>query len=249
VWRNGKLKVADPAPSTGRVRSATGPHRAYHRAVTDPRADSPATPPAGAVRPGRPRGRDDFDPYYDNTPPWDIGRPQDAMVRLADDKRIAGRVLDVGCGTGEHTLLVARRFGGVPTGIDTSGVAIGLARDKARAEGLECRFLVADALDLPALEETFDTVLDCGLFHLFEDEDRTAFSQSLARIVAPGGVYYVLCFSDALRGDFGPRRVSRAELTATFARGWRFNFMEPSVIELTRSPNGVPAWWAGIQRI
>ncbi len=39
--------------------------------------------------------------------PWDIGRPQPAFARLADRGLLAGRVLDAGCGTGEHTLLAA----------------------------------------------------------------------------------------------------------------------------------------------
>jgi hypothetical protein len=41
-------------------------------------------------------------------PPWDIGRPQRAFVRLADAGALTGALLDVGYGTGEHTILAAR---------------------------------------------------------------------------------------------------------------------------------------------
>src|SRR5580693_3382938 len=48
--------------------------------------------------------------YTADTPaPWDIGRPQPAFVRLADEGRLTGRLLDAGCGTGENALLAARR--------------------------------------------------------------------------------------------------------------------------------------------
>jgi len=60
--------------------------------------------------------------------PWDIGRPQPAFLRLADDGLLAGRVLDAGCGTGEHTLLAAS------SGADTLGVDLSpLAIERARA--------------------------------------------------------------------------------------------------------------------
>lgn len=56
-------------------------------------------------------GAHDWDAIYRSAtpPPWDIGRPQPAFVRLADSGLLAGRVLDAGCGTGEHALLAAAR--------------------------------------------------------------------------------------------------------------------------------------------
>jgi 2-polyprenyl-3-methyl-5-hydroxy-6-metoxy-1,4-benzoquinol methylase len=65
------------------------------------------------------------DAYAASTPaPWDIGRPQPAFVRLAEQGLLAGRVLDSGCGTGEQTLLAAAH-GADATGVDGSGLAIG----------------------------------------------------------------------------------------------------------------------------
>jgi len=45
--------------------------------------------------------------YHDGPPPWDIGRPQPAIGRLASEGGFAGAVLDAGCGTGENALHVA----------------------------------------------------------------------------------------------------------------------------------------------
>jgi len=98
--------------------------------------------------------------------PWDIGRPQPAFVRLADGGKLSGRVLDVGCGTGEQTLLAASR-GAEATGIDIAGPAIERARAKAAERGARAQFEVGDALDLRRLGTTFDTLVDSGVFHAF----------------------------------------------------------------------------------
>ena len=79
---------------------------------------------------GNPRTAAEFDAFYAGTAPWDIGRPQAAFLRLAESGLIAGRVLDVGCGTGEHALMCAS-LGLVTTGIDAAPTAIGLAERKA----------------------------------------------------------------------------------------------------------------------
>ena len=143
--------------------------------------------------------------YQDNVPTWDIGRPQPAFVRLADRGLLTGRVLDAGCGTGEHVLLAAAR-GAAAMGVDLSVVAIEKARGKAAERGLTARFEVADALHLERLGESFDTITDSGLFHVFDDADRARYVTSLASIIEPGGTYYMMCFSDRQPGVWGPRR-------------------------------------------
>lgn len=188
------------------------------------------------------------DDMYASTPPWDIGRPQPAFLALADAGAIRGRVLDVGCGTGEHVLMCAAR-GLDATGVDLASRALRAAEDKARRRGLAARFLHHDARRLSDLGELFDTVLDCGLFHIFDDEDRTAFAGSLGTAVRPGGRYFMLCFSDRQPGDQGPRRVSRDEITSTFAQGWRVDSIEPATIDITTDPTGVRAWLAALTRI
>src|SRR5215475_14004466 len=152
-------------------------------------------------------------------PPWDIGRPQRAFVRLADEGRLSGRVLDSGCGTGEHALLAASR-GAEVTGIDVAPTAIERARAKAAERGLPARFEVADALDLEHLGSTFDTVIDSGAFHVFDDEDRARYVANLAAVLRSGGVCYLMCFSDRQPGDWGPRRVRADELCAAFSENW-----------------------------
>jgi cyclopropane fatty-acyl-phospholipid synthase-like methyltransferase len=185
---------------------------------------------------------------YAGAPPWDIGRPQPAFLELADAGALQGRVLDVGCGTGEHALMAAAR-GLDATGIDAAPSAIAIAQAKARERGLSARFLVWDALDLGSLDERFDTVLDSGLFHVFGDDDRGRFVWSLAAVTAPGARYHMMCFSDRQPGDWGPRRVSQQEIRASFARGWRVDSIEAATFDVTLDPAGVRAWRAAITRI
>lgn len=194
-----------------------------------------------------PRRPADFEEFYQVTPPWDIGRPQPAFLALADAGVLRGRVLDLGCGTGEHALLAAGR-GLDAAGVDTSAVAIGRAQAKAAERGLAARFRVWDALDLPALGENFDTVLDCGLFHVLTDDDRAALVLALGAVVPAGGRYFMLCFSDSVPGDLGPRRISQAEIRSSFADGWQVDAIEPATLAVTIDPAGIPAWLASLTR-
>jgi ubiquinone/menaquinone biosynthesis C-methylase UbiE len=155
-------------------------------------------------------------------------------------------VLDVGCGTGEHALLAAN-VGLVATGVDAAPAAIRQAQAKATARGMSARFLVWDALALPQRGEQFDTVLDCGLFHVFDDVARARFVTSLRAVMAPGSHYYLLCFSDQQPGDWGPRRVRQDELRASFATGWQVVSIEPATIDITIPPGQALAWLALLQ--
>jgi SAM-dependent methyltransferase len=198
-----------------------------------------------------PRTAGEFDAFYAGTAPWDIGRPQAAFLRLAESGLLTGRVLDAGCGTGEHALMCAG-LGLETTGIDAAPTAIGLARRKAQERGLEARFIVGDALDLGALGEQYDTVIDSGLFHSFEDDERARLVSSLRAATAPGGRYYLLCFTDQQPGDWGPRRVSQDEIRASFADGWRVDSIEDATFEVTLGTggsDGALAWLATITRV
>ena len=199
-------------------------------------------------RPSRTTSPGEFDAYYASTPPWDIGRPQPAFLRLAQTQQLRGRVLDSGCGTGEHALMAAG-LGLEAVGVDAAPTAIALARRKAEERGLPVRFVVGDALDLPALAATFDTVLDCGLFHIFDDGDRGRYVDSLNAVMPSGSRYHMLCFSDRQPGDWGPRRVRADEIEASFAGGWRVESIEPATLEITIDPEGVQAWLASITRV
>ncbi|MDP9331221.1 MAG: class I SAM-dependent methyltransferase [Actinomycetota bacterium] len=190
---------------------------------------------------------DEFEASYQGTPPWDIGRPQPAFLRLGMTGALRGRVLDAGCGTGEHALMAAG-LGLDTTGVDTAPTAIAIAETKARDRGLGVRFLVWDALQLASLNERFDTILDCGLFHVFDDDDRPRYVDSLGAVIPPGGRYHMLCFSEGEPGTWGPRRVRQAEIRASFEDGWSVGSIDAATMDVTIDPGGVHAWLATITR-
>lgn len=199
-------------------------------------------PHSGTTAPATP------DDLYATRPPWDIGRPQPAFAALADDGLLRGRVLDVGCGTGEHAIMAAG-LGFDATGVDLAENALRTAEGKARASGRTVRFLRYDARRLSELGERFDTVLDCGLFHIFDGEDRAAYVQALRSSVPPGGRYFMLGFSDRQLGEWGRvHKLTRAEIEAGFADAWRFDSIEPSTIDITTDPDGIQAWLVALTR-
>ncbi|MCG7592566.1 class I SAM-dependent methyltransferase [Mycobacterium sp. PSTR-4-N] len=164
------------------------------------------------------------DSYKNRTPPWVIGEPQPAIVALERNGHIRGRVLDIGCGTGEHTILLTR-LGYDVLGVDGAPTAVEQARRNAAAHGVDARFAVRDALDLGA-SPTFDTVVDSALFHIFDAEDRVRYVHSLRTATPPGALVAVLALSDAGRG-FGPQ-VSEEDLRGAFAEGWSVEELSPT---------------------
>ena len=206
------------------------------------------------TRPDRPptsherrAGRPWDDSYQHGPPPWDAGGPRSAVVRLCDHGAFAGPVLDAGCGAGEDALEIAAR-GIEVVGVDVPPTAIRQARDKAAARGIAATFLVADALRLDRLGRTFASVLDCGLFHTFDDDERRAYVQSVAAVTTSGSVLHLLCVSDTTPGDEGPRRISESELRASFHTGWKVVAIEADRLETGLDPAGFPAWLATIER-
>ena len=199
---------------------------------------------AGMAGPPDQRG---FDEMYAGVPPWDIGRAQPEVVRIADAGGFPEPVIDVGCGTGENALELASR-GLEVLGIDASPRAIEAARAKASQRGSSAEFLVADALSLGSLDRRFQTALDCGVFHVFEDHERPVYVGSLASALRPGGVLHLLCFSDRQPGSFGPRRVTKQELWDSFADGWNMMQIVAATFVTNLPELQAKAWRATIVR-
>ena len=200
-----------------------------------------------------------FDGAYESgTAPWVIGEPQPVIVDVERAGLIRGKVLDVGCGAGEHTILLTR-LGYDVLGIDFAPHAVELARQNAAAKGVDARFEVADAINLGA-EACYDTIVDSALFHIFDDTDRTKYVNSLHIACRPGADVHVLALSDAGRG-FGPQ-VSETVVREAFGDGWQLEALDTTVYrgvvgeahaDALGLPVGTrvdePAWLARARRI
>lgn len=196
--------------------------------------------------------KEHFQQAYDGKAPWDIGKPQPVFVDAA--KQITGSLLDAGCGTGENALFFAQR-GHQTTGIDFLEHPIAEAKRKAKERGLAATFLVMDALHLKDIPEVFDSVIDCGLFHVFSDEDRARYVDGLASVVKPGGKLFMMCFSDKEPPGDGPRRVSQDEIRDAFAKNWHVESIQqtrfetrPDLKDIQFSEGGPFAWFSVIRK-
>ncbi len=187
--------------------------------------------------------------YHDGPAPWDIGRPQPAIARLASAGAFTGAVLDAGCGTGENTLLIAS-LGLSVVGIDVAQTALEKASQKAVHRNIHAEFLSADAFQLATLGRTFQTVLDCGLFHTFDAEERPRYVASLASVTEREGTLYIVCFSD-LGPDTGPHPISQEQLREAFNvnTGWSVSAIERDRLETRFHENGAPAWLVTVKRV
>jgi SAM-dependent methyltransferase len=157
-------------------------------------------------------------------------------------------VLDVGCGTGENTLHIAA-LGLSVLGVDVAETALEMARRKSRERGIDAEFAIADALHLERLGRSFDTVLDVGLFHTFDADERPRYVASVASATKRGGTLYVLCFSD-IGADVGPHPVSERELRAAFDSDdrWEVVAIEAERVGTRFHDAGAPAWLATVKR-
>ena len=196
--------------------------------------------------------RTTFENAYSGQAPWDIGRPQKVFIDAAD--RVSGSILDAGCGTGENALFFAGR-GHKVTGIDFLAEPINRAKRKAAERGLTATFLVMDALALKNLPEVFDSVIDSGLFHVFNDDDRRRYVDGLSTVLRTGGRLFLACFSDEEPGTQGPRRLSDKEIRDAFTDGWVVESIEPARFEvrpdlkdISFSAGGPKAWFVTARR-
>jgi SAM-dependent methyltransferase len=172
----------------------------------------------------------DFDTVYQTGGmiPWIIGRPQQAVVDLADSGEISGDVLDVGCGAGDNAIFLASR-GYRVTGLDGSAVVI----ERNRAKSSDVEFVVGDATKLEGLDGRFDTVLDSALYHCLSEEQRYAYMAALHRVTRPGARLHLICFDDRLPAPF---RVTEASLRETVGTKFRITSLRSGVYDSSMRP-------------
>ena len=192
------------------------------------------------------------DRYQSGQTPWDIGHVQPAIAQFRD--LVGGKVLDVGCGTGETALFFAGRDLLV-TGVDAEAAALDQARRKAEESGLPVEFIQHDACELGRLPGTYDTVVDCLFFHVLSDEQRIRYVSGLRQTLRPGGTLVLLVFSDQEPPGAGPRRISAFDLAMSFARGFICRDLHAVPIEIREadrdqfSPGGPKGWLAQFERL
>ena len=114
------------------------------------------------------------------------------LLRVLDERAVRGpgRAVDLGCGTGDNALALARR-GFEVTGVDVAERAITQAQQKAAAAGVPVDFRV---MDLTALDEAagpFDLIVDRGLLmSLAGERARRRYTDTVERLASEGANVY-----------------------------------------------------------
>lgn len=194
-----------------------------------------------------------FNAVYQDTPPWDIGAAQPAMSALLAKYPPSDPILDVGCGSGDLAIYLAK-LGHRVVGIDFVEAAIADARQKRRSLPAEVasllQFEVGDALRPSLRGQQFGTVVDSGFLHLFDADQSDSYIDELAMTLLPRGRYYLHEFAMEFPQPNLPRQVSAEELRERFTedKGWQIKEIQ-HVEFLSRVAPPVPAICACIERL
>ncbi len=129
---------------------------------------------------------------------WVFGAKQDLLDALLDSGRIsAGSAIDLGCGVGAEAIYLAQK-GFEVTGVDFSPTAITIARDRARAAGVDVTFVKDDLTNLRHIGGTFDLLLDFGALNDLNREGRDAYVRNVLPLTHLRSRYVLMGFENKL---------------------------------------------------
>jgi 2-polyprenyl-3-methyl-5-hydroxy-6-metoxy-1,4-benzoquinol methylase len=179
-----------------------------------------------------------WDEFYKTRPaetmPWFHQGLDPDQARAIEQHAVMGRALDLGTGPGTQALALAER-GFEVTATDLSSAAVDAARERALAAGLSVSYLVDDVTKT-RLTGPFQLVLDRGCFHVLAPDVRPRYAETLARLVEPGGFYFLKCFSDEQPGEIGPYKFAPSNIEALFLPAFEVLSIIRSVYHGTLDP-------------
>ena len=182
--------------------------------------------------------------------PWD-GHPLAQSVRDLVEGTVdapalpAGSALEVGCGTGDCSIYLARH-GWIVTAVDFVPKPLERARAKADAAGVTVNFVQADVTQLSqtGIGANFGLIVDNGCLHNMSDDDRDAYVREISAVAAPDARLLIVAFVPG--GRIGVRGVGRDEMEGRFAPNWTL-LSAGAERELDRAEK-TPAWYYLFQR-
>ncbi|MDH6280902.1 class I SAM-dependent methyltransferase [Prescottella agglutinans] len=141
-----------------------------------------------------------------------------ALLDVGAPPAAGTKALDLGCGTGDHSIELGIRGWSV-TGVDAVPLAIDRARAKLPIAGADVQFVLGDVTNLPAyVDSGYALAIDVGCFHGLTDDQRTAYGNGLTAVTEPGAELVMFSFSSGRRGPL-PRGASRADVERALG-GW-----------------------------
>jgi SAM-dependent methyltransferase len=181
--------------------------------------------------------------YINGDLPWDVKRADSSLTILIENKTIPrGRVLEIGCGTGDNSIWLAQQKFEV-TACDVSVTAIKLAKEKAQKNKVDCNFMVADFLNESISGGLFDFVFDRGCFHSFrKKKERLKIARNVSSHLNENGLWLSLMGSaDAPPREIGPPMLSAKNIVDAVEKYFEVISLTKSHFE-TDQPNPAPNW-------
>jgi len=119
------------------------------------------------------------------------------FIKWLKKNKISGNVLDIGCGGGRYSVILAKE-GFEVYGIDFISSAIKLAKENAQKAGVvnKTHFRVGDALSLPYKSHFFDVVNDDDCLHHIAKEDWKLYIFNIKKVLKKGGILKIKAFSN-----------------------------------------------------
>ena len=130
--------------------------------------------------------------YLRGNTPWESGDTPAEVIDFIKE-RPPGKAIDIGCGTGKHTIALARH-GWQTTGIDFAYAAIRAARARADGTGLPVDFVHADVTCPGCLAGPYDLALDIGCLFSLNGAERASYAGHLSRLLSAGAWYLLFAW-------------------------------------------------------
>ena len=187
--------------------------------------------------------------YKSGDTPWDISRADFNLIEVVTQKPILScKVLDIGCGTGDNSIWLARNRFQV-TGTDTSEIALEKAKEKASKADVECNFILFDFRDNKIEGAPFGFVFDRGCFHSFSSGNgRGRFAQNVADHLEESGLWLTIAGNaDEDRQGPGPPQRTAADIVLAVEPYFEILSLQSSQFG-SNHPNPPRAWRCLMQK-
>lgn len=158
--------------------------------------------------------------------PWHSGQPDRRLVQLVSQNRIPrGKVLDMCSGDGTNSIYLASKGFDV-YGVDISGTAVRIARERCKKRDVSCVYKVGDVLR-PPFKDRFSFIFDRGCFHHISRNEKPKYVDTVKKLLRPGGKFFLLCFSD--KNPPFEKNLTKEDIRKYFGRDFRIHFINDSV--------------------
>ena len=168
--------------------------------------------------------------------PWDGHALSSTLRDLIEGPAAlsAGAAIDIGCGTGDSSIYLARH-GWQVTGVDVAAKALEKAGAKAAAGHVRVDFVRADATRLSSagVGRGFSLILDSGCLHGMSDDARDRYVAELSAVAAPQARLLIFAFTPG--GQVGVRGIDHAEIERRFTPQWAL-VSDANESEMTNNP-------------